>query len=143
MPRRQLSAAPLTPANFRALATYRYALRRFLHFSTEAARAAGLTQQQYQVLLAIKAAPRNKFLTIGEVAEQMQLRHHSAVGLVDRLVHRGWLRRVADTADGRRVQVRLTVSGEKVLIKLAAAHRDELRRLSPEFIRSLQSLDAD
>ena len=134
------SSAGLTPANFQALAAYRLALRRFLHFSTEAARAAGMSQQQYQALLAIKAASGPVLLTIGELAELMHVRHHSAVGLMDRLVRRGWLRRVADKQDGRRVHVRLTSAGEKILAKLAAVHRDELRRLGPELVRSLQSL---
>jgi len=130
----------LSSADYRALAAYRRALRRFLHFSTEAARAAGLSQQQYQVLLALKAAPGRALLSVGELAEIMQVRHHSAVGLVDRLARRGLARRVRDTADRRRVRVRLTASGEKVLGRLAASHRDELRRLGPQLIRSLQSL---
>jgi DNA-binding MarR family transcriptional regulator len=132
--------ASLSAANYRALASYRHALRRFLHFSTEAARAEGLSQQQYQVLLALKAAPGRALLTIGELAEIMQVRHHSAVGLADRLARRGLLRRVADEVDGRRVRVRLSAAGEKVLSRLAASHRDELRRLGPQLIRSLQSL---
>jgi DNA-binding MarR family transcriptional regulator len=127
-------------ADYLALAAYRYALRRFLHFSTEAARAAGISPPQYQVLLAVKAAPRRDFLTIGELAETMQVRHHSAVGLVDRMVRGGWLRRMADSQDRRRVLVRLTPRGDRLLHQLAAVHRDELRRLGPELIRALQGL---
>jgi len=141
MPRRRPSPpAGLSAADYRALASYRQALRRFLHFSSEAARAEGLTQQQYQVLLALKAAPVRAGLTIGELAETMRVRHHSAVGLVDRLARRNLLRRVADAADRRRVRVRLTAAGEKTLGRLAASHRNELRRLGPQLIRSLQSL---
>jgi DNA-binding MarR family transcriptional regulator len=136
MPRR----ATLSSADYRALAAYRHALRRFLHFSTEAARAAGVSQQQYQALLALKAAPGRALLTVGELADVMHVRHHSAVGLVDRLAGRGQLRRVPDTADRRRVRVRLTAAGEKVLQRLAASHREELRRLGPQLVRSLQSL---
>jgi DNA-binding MarR family transcriptional regulator len=129
-------------ADYLALAAYRHALRRFLHFSTEAARAAGHTQQQYQVLLAVKAAPAPDGLTIGELADTMHLRHHSTVGLVDRLTQRGLLRRKTDAADRRRVRVSLTARGEKVLGHLAAVHLDELRRLGPQLVRSLQKLGA-
>ena len=139
MPRR-LSTP--TRADYQALAAYRHALRRFLHFSTEAARAAGHTQQQYQVLLAVKAGTDLTGLTIGELAETMHLRHHSAVGLVDRLTKRGLLRRKIDQKDRRRVHVRLTARGERVLSGLAIVHRDELRRLREPLVQSLQKLGA-
>src|ERR1700761_5506251 len=76
----------LDKSQFETLAAFRYALRRFLHFSEEAAHAAGITPQQYQALLAIKGFPSREKVTVGELAERLQLRHHSAVGLVDRLV---------------------------------------------------------
>jgi len=129
-------------ADYLALATYRHALRRFLHFSTEAARGEGYTQQQYQVLLAIKAAPTSAGLTVGELAETMHLRHHSAVGLVDRLTRRGLLRRKKDAEDRRRVRVSLTARGEKVLSRLAVIHLEELRQLGPQLVRSLRKLGA-
>jgi DNA-binding MarR family transcriptional regulator len=130
----------LSDAEFTALAAYRHALRRFLYFSTEAARRSDLTQQQYQVLLAVRAASAPGSLTIGELAATMQLRHHSTVGLVDRLVRRKWLRRVKDRVDGRRVHVELTPLGDKMLHRLAAIHFRELRQLGPELVRALQSL---
>jgi DNA-binding MarR family transcriptional regulator len=139
MPRRSLRPVA---ADYQALATYRHALRRFLHFSTEAARAEGYTQQQYQVLLAVKAAPASPGLTIGELAETMHLRHHSAVGLVDRLTKRGLLRRKTEVNDRRRVRVSLTARGEKVLGRLAAIHLEELRQLGPQLVHSLQKLGA-
>lgn len=139
MPRRLRQPAR---ADYQALATYRHALRHFLHFSTEAARAAGYTQQQYQVLLAIKAAPTAHGLIIGELAGTMHLRHHSAVGLVDRLTRHGLLRRKIDQEDRRRVRVRLTARGEKVLVRLAIVHLDQLRRLGPQLVQSLQKLGA-
>jgi len=131
-----------TRANYRALATYRHALRHFLHFSTEAARAAGYTQQQYQVLLAVKSTPGSTGLTIGELAETMHLRHHSAVGLVDRLTRRGLLKRKTDAEDRRRVRVCLTAKGEKVLVRLAIVHLEQLRRLGPQLVNSLRKLGA-
>ncbi|HTB62717.1 MAG TPA: MarR family transcriptional regulator [Opitutales bacterium] len=140
MSRHNSTTKPLRPQDYASLAAYRHALRQFLHFSTEAARTAGLSQQQYQVLLAIKSSPNDDLLTIGQLAESMLLRHNSTVGLVDRLVRRRLLRRVADGDDGRRVRIRLTAGGEKLLSRLAAIHRDELRRLGPQLVRSLQAL---
>lgn len=139
-PKASLLSTPLSRAEFSALAAYRHALRRFLHFSTEAARDSGLTQQQYQALLAIRAAPEPGTLTIGELAATMQLRHHSTVGMVDRLVRRKWLKRVKDKEDARRVRLNLTPQGDKVLQHLASIHRHELLQLGPELVRALQSL---
>ncbi len=130
------SSAPLRPADYRTLAAFRYALNRFLCFSLAAARAAGLSPQQHQALLAIKGFPVREWVTVGELAERLQLRHHSAVGLVDRLADRGLVRRARAAADRRRVQVTLTSRGEAVLARLSAAHRTELRQVGPE----LQSL---
>lgn len=140
MPPRASAPAPLSRAEFTALAAYRHTLRRFLHFSTEVVREGGLTQQQYQVLLAVKATPPPALLSIGDLAATMRLRHHSTVGLVDRLARRKWLRRVKDQADARRVRVQLTPLGDKVLKQLAAVHYRELRELGPQLIRALQSL---
>jgi DNA-binding MarR family transcriptional regulator len=122
----------VTQAELEALATFRYALRQFLHFSDEAARAAGLTPQQHQALLSVQGFPGRARVTISELAERLQIRHHSAVGLVNRLVALGLLRREASAADRRQVYVRLTPAGAKVLHTLSAAHRAELRRLGPQ-----------
>ncbi len=126
-----------TAAEYQALAAFRYALRRFLEFSTAAARAAGLPPQQHQALLAIKGFPSRKPVGVGELAAQLCVRPHSAVGFVDRLARRGLVRRVPSKDDHRRVQVRLTSQGETLLAQLSAAHRDELRRVGPELQRAL------
>jgi len=121
--------AKLAAADYRNLAEFRFLLRRFLVFSEDAARAAGLAPQQHQALLAIKGfggAP-----TIGDLAEQLVIKHHSAVGLVDRLVKAGYLKRAQDRSDRRRVTLALTASGEKLLADLSSTHRDELRMLTP------------
>jgi len=132
----------VTRADFRALADFRHAVRRFLEFSAAAARAAGLTPQQHQTLLAIKGFPGRDPATVGGLAGRLRLRPHSAVGLVDRLARRGLLQRRHDRGDRRRVQVRLTARGEALLARLSAAHRDELRRVGPELRRALEKIAA-
>ncbi len=141
-PRRAASAPRVRPANYVALAAFRHALRHFLDFSAGAARAAGLTPQQHQALLAIKGFPGRDPATVGGLAERLCLRPHSAVGLVDRLARRGLLQRRPDRRDHRRVQVRLTARGEALLARLSAAHRDELRRVGPDLLRALEKIAA-
>ncbi|MBV8086066.1 MAG: MarR family transcriptional regulator, partial [Chloroflexi bacterium] len=116
-------------ADYEAMAQYRYAIRRFLRFSEEIARAAGVTPQQYQMLLAIKGYPGREHANISELAERMQLDHHSTVGLVDRTAERGLVRREHDEEDRRQVNVHLTAAGEGLLNQLAREHRQELRRM--------------
>jgi len=125
------ASARVTKAEYEALAAFRYNLRQFLSFSESAAASAGLTPRQYQALLAIKGFPGRDSVTVGELAEQLQIAHHSAVGLVDRLAAQNLISRAASTEDRRQVYVTLTVHGLEVLDKLANAHKDELRRLSP------------
>jgi DNA-binding MarR family transcriptional regulator len=130
----------LSKADYEALAAFRHALRRFLDFSGEAAKEAGLTPQQHQALLAIKGFPGRDRVTIGELAEQLVQRHHSTVGLVDRLEALGLVRREADPADRRRAMVALTDRAEEVLAGLSAIHRAELRRLRPSLAALLERL---
>jgi len=118
----------------------RYTLHRFLRFSQEAARAAGLTPQQHQALLAIKGFPGRDYVSMGELALRLQLRHHSTVGLVDRLVRRQLLQRRPSKSDRRRVELRLTARGERLLGRLSVAHWRELRLLGPEIRRALDSI---
>ena len=125
----------LTRTDYQTLAELRYLLRCFTAFSTTAARQCGLTGQQHQALLAVKGAAYER-LSVGELAERLQLRHHSTVGLIDRLVARGLLRRHDDRGDRRRVIVAVTSLGERRLARLSRAHREELRRLTP-MLRSL------
>lgn len=127
----------MTRAEFEALAEFRYALRQFLRFSEDAARAAGITPQHHQAMLAIKGFPGPGRITIGELAERLQLRHHSTVGLADRLVTEGFVRRMSDKEDRRQVRLGLTPRGESVLEKLSAAHHEQLRRMGPQISRLL------
>ena len=122
----------LSKAEYELLATFRYALRQFLRFSEEAARAAGIEPQQHQALLAIKGFPERDQITISELADRLQIRHHSAVGLVDRLVAHELLAREPAVGDRRQVYVHLTERGEGLLEQLTTAHQQELRRLGPE-----------
>ncbi|MFB3827164.1 MAG: MarR family winged helix-turn-helix transcriptional regulator [Bryobacteraceae bacterium] len=126
-----------TAEEYRDLAEFRYRLRRFLRFSETAARAHGLEVTQHQLLLAVKALERP---TVGELAERVQLRHHSVVGLLDRLAARGLLRRARGEPDRRKVMIELTEAGEEVLRRLAPLHREELRKAAAELVRALKAV---
>ena len=110
---------------------FRDGLRRFLHWSEQQAKAAGLTGAQYQLLLAVRGHPDAP--SVGDVADHLLLRHHSAVELVDRAERAGLVRRVPDASDQRVVRLELTPDGEASLAELAAAHLEELSRLRPSF----------
>jgi DNA-binding MarR family transcriptional regulator len=125
------AAGPLADADYERLAEFRYLLRRFMIFSEDAADQAGLTAQQHQALLAIKGFGRDRPLTTGELAERLGVRHHSAVGLVDRLLSKALVKRQSGAEDRRQVLLTLTPKAESLLAKLSAAHRDELKRLAP------------
>lgn len=133
------SSRRLSDEDYRLLASWRYALRRFLQFSERAAAQLGVTAQQYQALLAIRGFPGRSRLTVGEMAERMCIQHHSAVGLVDRLVERDLVHRAASRGDRRHVFVELTPRGEKVLEELASIHHAELQRLRPELFGVFQT----
>src|SRR3954469_5011573 len=93
--------APLTKRDFEALAQFRFGIRRYLRFSEETVRRHGLTPQQYQLLLALKGFPGPEWATVGELAERLQLRHHSTVELVNRAQGQKLVRRIPDPDDAR------------------------------------------
>ena len=130
--------APLTRAQMRRLAEFRFQLRKFLHFSSLAAGAAGIRAQQYQLLQCIWGMPEELDPTIANVAARMLLKHNSAVELVDRTIEQGLLRRCPDPTDHRRILLRMTPLGDKLLGSLAAWHLRELEETGPELIRSLR-----
>lgn len=130
----------LTKQDYEIIAEFRYTLRRFLHFSEQAAVAADLTPQQYQALLAIEGFPGRNRVSIGELAERLQIAHHSAVGLADRLEAAGLVRRAPDQDDRRRVQIYLARRGRTVLEKLYRVHRRELATIGPQIIALLRRL---
>jgi DNA-binding MarR family transcriptional regulator len=122
----------LSDAEYQQLLEFRDGLRRFLHWSEQQATVAGLTPAQHQLLLAIRGhASGGQSPTVGDVAEHLQLRHHSAVGLVDRAEDAGLVQRWSDQDDQRVVRLALTPLGRRRLERLAALHLEELRRLSP------------
>jgi DNA-binding MarR family transcriptional regulator len=121
----------LKPADYERLAEFRYVLRHFLIFSENAALGAGLSAQQHQVLLAIKGAGNKTPVTAGLLAERLGIRHHSAVGLLDRLAEKSLIRRQRNRTDRRQVLIRLTPKAERLLARLSAAHQRELRRVAP------------
>jgi DNA-binding MarR family transcriptional regulator len=124
------SREPLRKQDYQALAGFRHALREFLAFSEQAAGRQGVTPVQHQALLAIKGMPHSGPVSIGDLAGWLGVRHHSAVGLVDRLASHGLVHKRADAADRRRIVLTLTAKADRKLAALTAAHRGELRRLS-------------
>jgi DNA-binding MarR family transcriptional regulator len=125
-------------AEYEILASFRYALRQFLRFSEESARSCGLEPQQHQALLSVKGYPGRDRITIGELAERLQVRHHSAVGLVNRLVRNQLLIREVAPVDHRQVFIMLTPRGDALLEQLSESHKQELRRLIPQLAELLR-----
>ena len=120
----------LSDADYEDLLALRTGLRRFLRWSEQQAEATGLTPAQHQLLLAVRGHPDRRGPTIGEVADYLLLRHHSAVGLVDRAEEAGLVTRSRDAEDQRVVRLHLTAEGEEHLEALSAAHMEELHRLA-------------
>ncbi len=129
--RTAVSRRNLSKSDYETLAQFRYLLRKFASFSESAAHAAGLTPQHHQALLAIHGFPGPAPITVGALAERLDLRHNSVVGLIDRLSAKKLVRRCPHPGDARRVNLALTPRGLGLLAGLSQAHRDELRRLAP------------
>ena len=132
---------PLSDGDYRALARFRRALRIFLRFSEEAARAAGVTPAQHQLLLAVRGHDGDGPPSVGDVAEALQLKLHSAVELVSRAEAAGLVETAADPADARRRLVAVTAGGEARLTDLTALHRAELSRFRHDLEAVLKQLD--
>lgn len=130
----------LSAAEFRALAEFRYQLRRFLRFSEEAARTSGLEPQHHQALLALKGLPSGREATVGVLAERMQIQPHSAVELIDRLVERGLVMRTRSEVDRRQVLLQLTPLAERQLSQLSVHHRAQLLAMGPAMAQTLSAL---
>ncbi|MGN6253171.1 MAG: MarR family winged helix-turn-helix transcriptional regulator [Marmoricola sp.] len=120
-----------TDTEYQRLLAFRTRLRRFDQWSRRAAEEHGLTHAQHQLLLAVRGYDGPLGPTIGDVAEALLVKHHTATGLVDRAQQSGLVERLRDDEDSRRVHLRLTPRGEEVLRELTAVHVEELRRLGP------------
>jgi DNA-binding MarR family transcriptional regulator len=123
----------LTDRDYQEILAFRDRLRRFLAWSERQARAAGLTPAQHQLLLAVRGHPGSEPPTIGDIAEHLRLRHHSAVGLIDRAEAAGLVERVPDREDRRVVRIRLLPAGREALDELTAFHVEELHLLAETF----------
>ena len=128
-PAQPVADEPLSKDDFEALARFRFGIRRYLRFSEETVRSHGVTPQQYQLMLALKGFPGRDWAVVHELADRLQLRHHSVVELIDRAQVQGLVQRTTHPDDGRAVRVVLTDRGERLLGRLSALHRDELRRM--------------
>jgi DNA-binding MarR family transcriptional regulator len=128
------------PPDYELLADLRYQIRRFLCAREAAARAAGIAPQQSLLLLQLKGLEGRRSATIGALAERLQIRHHSAVGLVDRLARRGLVSRRRDARDRRQVVVTLRPEGDRVLRRLALASLADLRTEGPRLVDVLRRL---
>ena len=129
MAKRRTRRRALTKREFEAISELRYQIRRFLRFSEQAVRAAGITPLQYLLLLHLRGFPGRDRATIGELAERLQSHHHGAVALVARCEALGLVSKRPGRSDRRRVEVRLAPKGERTLQALALLHRAELQAL--------------
>lgn len=130
----------LTSADYRKLLAFRTALTRFLHWRAEQTQRVGLTPQQHNLLLAIRAHQGRGGPSIRQIADQLVVQHHTAVGLVDRAQDADLVHRCHDPHDRRVVRVRLTPTGRRVVRELDVIHREELRRIAPALGLIYQSL---
>jgi DNA-binding MarR family transcriptional regulator len=128
----------ITIADYRALAAFRHEIRKFIAFSEQAARDAGIEPQQHQLLLAVRGLPERLRPTIGAIAERLCVQHHTAVALVDKLEMRGLILRERSEADRREVLLRVTYDGEALLRTLSALHRLQLETVGPNMVRALE-----
>jgi DNA-binding MarR family transcriptional regulator len=129
----------LSLSDYQALAELRHQIRRFLHFSEQAARKQGLEPRHHQLMLALKGLPAGMRPRIAELADRLQLQHHSTVELANRLSARGLVRRNRDARDRRQVLLSLTPKGEEKLQRLSLQHKAELRTQGPALVAVLQS----
>lgn len=130
----------ISNADYRSLASFRYEIRKFLAFSEQAAREAGIEPQQHQLLLAVRGLPEGTRPTIRAVAERLCVQHHTTVALVDKLEERGFIERRRSTVDRREVLLQLTPKGGAMLRKLSALHRQQLRTVGPNMLAALQAI---
>ena len=130
----------VSSSDYRALGAFRYEIRKFLAFSEQAARGAGIQPQQHQLLLAVRGLPEDVRPTIRAVAERLCVKHHTAVALIDALEGQGLLKRDRSSKDRREVLLVLTAKGDALLQRLSALHRQQLRSVAPVLVNALQAI---
>jgi DNA-binding MarR family transcriptional regulator len=140
-PARTAEPSALSDREYEALASFRHALRVFLHFSETAARDEGVTPSQHQLLLAVRGWKGDRAPSIGQLAELLQLQPHSTLGLVQRAEAAGLIVTHPDPDDARRRTIDLTAEGARVLEHLSLLHRRELRRFRSQMADLLDILD--
>jgi DNA-binding MarR family transcriptional regulator len=133
----------LKQSDYQVLSNFRYEIRRFLNFSEQAARHSGVEPHQHQALLAIRGLRSSQKPSVGVLAERLQIEHHSAVELVNRLERKHLIRRSRNAMDRREVLLQLTGRGERILRSLTRAHRAELRTAGPKLLRALDAMMAE
>jgi DNA-binding MarR family transcriptional regulator len=131
----------VSETDYEHLAAFRHALRDFLHFSEQAALAAGVPPQQHQAMLVIRGFAKRDNVTVGELAGQLRIKHHSAVGLVNRMVADGLMEKSRNPDNYRQMLVRLTARGRRALEKLSPVHKMELARIGPSLRKMLEHLE--
>lgn len=131
---------PIGSGEYESLAQLRYEIRRFVAFSEDAARSAGIEPRQHQLLLLLKGLPREERPTIGTIAQRLFVRHHTAAELVGRSERDALVTRSRGPEDRREVQVAVTPRGEEVLERLTRVHREELRTVGPRMVRALSAI---
>jgi DNA-binding MarR family transcriptional regulator len=135
---------PLSKVDYESLSEFRYQLRRFMHFSEQAARSGGLTPLQYQLLLHVRGFPGRDWATVGELAERLQIKPHGTVALISRCEDSGLVCRQTGSTDRRQVEIRLSSAGEEILERLAGLHKVELRSLKNTFrVEQIASFNDD
>lgn len=130
----------LSKSEYEALSNFRYALRSFLKFSKDTAESVGLTPRQHQALLAIKGFKERERITNGELAERLHIKHHSAVGLINRMEAQNLIVREQSKTDKRENFITMTTRGADLLEQLTAVHREELGLIAPQLNDILESL---
>jgi DNA-binding MarR family transcriptional regulator len=120
-----------------SLSDFRHEIRRFLNFSEQAARKAGIEPRQHQAMLAIRGLLPGRNATVGVLANRLQIEHHTAVELANRLQKNRLISRRRSKGDRREVMLRLTSRGERLLKSLTLLHRTELITAGPGLLRAL------
>lgn len=121
---------PLAAADYQRLLAFRTELRGFMRWSEQAAHTAGLTPALHQLLLVLRGYPARRGPTIGQAAQELHVRHHSAVELAARAEDAGLLRRSRDPRDHRQVHLRLTPRGRAQLEELTRQHLPRIEALA-------------